>query len=426
MITMTDYAKRRAQLLRTIEPDGVVIVPAASERIRNGDVHYPFRQDSDFYYLTGFPEPDAVMVLMPYRSQVEYILFSRPRDPEQEQWDGRRIGQQEAKRHFLADHAYDINQFDGWLSTLLKSKRHLYYSVGYHSQWDKRIIRLLRSVRGVTLCEALPLIHELRVIKTPAEIALIQEAVNITVDAHTSAIMACEPGMNECELEAVLSYEFKSRGAMHPAYPHIVASGKHATTLHYNDNNKRIGQDELVLIDAGAEYRCYAADITRTFPANGHFSPEQRAIYEIVLSAQLAGIRAVKPGARWASIQEVVVRVIVEGLKELGILKGRVSDLIEKKAYLPFYMHGSGHWLGLDVHDAGRYQEKGKPRSLKPGMVLTVEPGIYISALPGVAKRWHYMGVRIEDDVLVTPNGCRVLSAQLPKTVDELEAMMGT
>jgi Xaa-Pro aminopeptidase len=268
-------------------------------------------------------------------------------------------------------------------------------------------------------------IHEMRLIKSPAEIALMRKAAEISAQAHIRAMQFCKPGVNEYQLEAEIMYEFQRNGARHPAYTSIVGGGANACILHYISNNEKVKDGELVLIDAGAEYNYYAADITRTFPANGRFSVEQRAIYELVLKSQLAAIKAVRPGAAWPSMQAAIVKVLTQGLIDLGILKGRLNDLIAKEAYFPFYMHKSGHWLGLDVHDAGRYKIDGKWRTLKPGMVLTVEPGIYISAdIPGVHKRWHNIGVRIEDDVLVTAKGCDILSRDVPKSVADIEALM--
>jgi Xaa-Pro aminopeptidase len=269
-------------------------------------------------------------------------------------------------------------------------------------------------------------VHEMRLIKSPSEIALMRKAAEISARAHIRAMQFCKPGMNEYQLEAEVHYEFQRHGARFPAYTSIVGSGANACILHYITNNQPIKNGDLVLIDAGAEYHYYAADITRTFPANGRFSAEQRAIYELVLKSQLAGIKAVRPGVAWPTVQTVIVKILTQGLLDLGILKGRLNDLIEKEAYFPFYMHKSGHWLGIDVHDAGRYKIHGKWRTLQAGMVLTVEPGLYISAdTPGVHKRWHNIGVRIEDDVLVTPNGNDVLSRDVPKSIAEIEALMG-
>ncbi len=431
---MSDYAKRRKELMKMIGAEGVVIIPSANEIIRNNDARFPFRQNSDFYYLTGFDEPEAVAVLAPKRKGGEFILFNRVRNREHEIWDGPRAGQQGAKKIYGADESYPIEKFPEMLVELLAGRTSVHYPVGSNMAFDRLIIKSLNEIRAkirsgsqspVELVDVLPSLHEMRLIKSSAEIALMQKAVDITAGAHLRAMQACEPGKYEYELEAELMYEFVRNGALSPAYTSIVGSGRNSCILHYIANNKKIASGDVVLIDAGAEYQNYAADITRTFPANGKFTPEQRDIYQLVLDAQLAAIKTVKPGAAWPAAQQVIVKTITQGLIDLKILKGRLSTLLEKQAYLPFYMHKSGHWLGLDVHDVGRYRIGDKWRSLQPGMVLTVEPGIYISSdIPGVHKRWHNIGVRIEDDVLVTKKGCDVLSKDIPKEVADIEAIM--
>lgn len=434
MIKMSEYAKRRKALMQKIGPTGIVILPAAKEALRNGDTFYPYRQNSDFYYLTGYSEPDAVLILAPKRKAGEYLLFNLVRDPDHEIWDGPRVGQAGACKDFLADAAYPISELETMLPMLLADRKTIHYPLLRHKSFDGVIRRAVNKIRAksrgdsslpITCVDVIPSIHEMRLFKSPDEVAMMQKAVDISAYGHVRAMAVCKPGMNECELDAVLTYEFKRHGAPHAAYPSIVGSGKNTCVLHYVLNDKKIADDALVLIDAGAEYKNYAADITRTFPANGRFTDAQRAIYEIVLAAQLAGIRTVKPGSSWNAAQAVIEKTITQGLIDLGILKGKLADLLEKKAYFPFYMHRSGHWLGLDVHDAGSYKLNDKWRPLKPGMVLTVEPGIYIPAtIPGVHKRWHNIGVRIEDDVLVTAKGCRVLSQHIPKTIAEIEAIM--
>lgn len=434
MIKMTEYAKRRKELLQKLGPNDIVILPAAKDMIRNNDAHYPFRQDSDFYYLTGFEEPDAVMVLIPKRKEGEYILFNRVRDRDREIWDGPRAGQEGAVKEFLADESFPIEQFPAMLPELLVGKEKIHYPLGRNRKFDKKLMLGVNQVRsrvrgGVKSPEAFidtsPSLHEMRLFKSPAEIAVMKKAGEITERAHLNAMKACKPGMYEYQLEAELIYEFNVNGARTPAYTSIVGAGKNSCILHYVNNNQKIEDGDLVLIDAGAEYQNYAADVTRTFPANGKFSAEQRAIYEIVLEAQLAGIKAVKPGASWMAAQTAIVKVITQGLVDLGILKGQVDGLIEKNAYFPFYMHRSGHWLGLDVHDVGQYRIDNKWRALEPNMLLTVEPGIYISSdIPNVPKRWHNIGVRIEDDVLVTEGGREILTAGAPKTVEDIEAVM--
>ena len=434
MIKMAEYAKRRKSLMRELGAKSAIILPAAPEAHRNGDAVYAFRQQSDFYYLTGFDEPEAVMVLLPKRKEGEYILFNRVRDRDREIWDGPRAGQEGARRHFLADQAYPIDEFEAMLPELLIGREIIHYPLGMNSHFEEVLMTAVNKLRArirsgmqspIMFADVTPSIHEMRLFKSKAEIAAMQKAVDITASAHMNAMRACKPGMHEYELEAELTYAFQRQGARYAAYSSIVGAGKNSCILHYVANNQKIHDGDLVLIDAGAEYDYYAADITRTFPANGRFSEEQRAIYEIVLEAQLAAIKAVKPGALWTAPQDAVVKIITRGLRDLGILKGKLNDLIEKQAYLPFYMHRSGHWLGLDVHDAGRYKINDAWRKLKPGNVLTVEPGIYISAdIKGVHKRWHNIGVRIEDDVVVTKKGCDVLSHRIPKSIEDIEALM--
>lgn len=434
MIKMTEYAKRRKALMQKLGPTGIVILPAAPKVIRNGDAHYPYRQNSDFYYLTGFDEPDAVLILAPKRKDGEYILFSQVRNPEHEKWEGPIVGQINARKQFLADQAFPITQFETILPTLLSERKSIHYTLGQNKAFDSIIMQAVNQLRAkirggaqspITFVDLDPSIHEMRLFKSPTEVDLIQKAINITGSAHIHAMQFCQPGINECELDALLTYEFKRQGSPYPAYTSIVGAGANTCVLHYTQNNKIIADGDLVLIDAGAEYQNYAADITRTFPANGRFSPEQRAVYEVVLASQLAGIKKIKSGHAWMAVQEAIIKVITEGLIELGILKGKLSELMAKKAYLPFYMHQSGHWLGLDVHDVGQYKINTKWRKLMPGMVLTVEPGIYISAdIPNVHKRWHNIGVRIEDDVLVTDTGCKVLSQYIPKTIADIETIM--
>lgn len=434
MIKMTEYAKRRQRLMKQIGPTGMVILSAASEVPRNGDAVYPFRQNSDFYYLTGFAEPEAVLVLAPRRKEGEYILFNRVRDRAREIWDGPRAGQEGACKDFLADQAFPMADLPRLLPALLDGRQTIHYTLGLNKSFEAVLFEAVNTLRakirsGVqspfSFSDIAPTIHEMRLFKSPAEMALMQKAVDITAKAHLRAMRACQPGTYEHELEAELMYEFQRHGARFSAYSSIVGAGRNSCILHYVSNNARIADGDMVLIDAGSEYQNYASDITRTFPANGHFSSEQRAIYDLVLAAQLAAIKAVKPGAVWTAPQEIIVKIITQGLIDLGLLKGRLDSLIEQEAYFPFYMHRSGHWLGLDVHDAGRYKIGDKWRKLESGMVLTVEPGIYISSdIPGVPKRWHNIGVRIEDDVHVTAKGCEVLSEDIPKRADVIEAIM--
>lgn len=434
MIKMSEYAKRRKQIMQKIGPTGVVIVPSSPEIERNGDANYPFRQNSDFYYLTGFDEPDAILVLVPHRTGGEFILFNRVHDKEREIWDGPRAGQEGACKDFLADEAFPITEIENHLPRLLAEKEAIYYPVGLKASFDALIFRTISELKAgvrsgvkapIAFIDVGNLLHEMRLFKSKAEIALIQEAIDITDLGHRRAMATCKAGLKEYELEAELLYEFYRHGSRFPAYSSIVGSGENTCVLHYSKNNRVILENDLVLIDAGAEYQNYAADITRTFPANGHFSAEQRAIYELVFESQRAAMKAIRPGVTFNVMQEIIVKVLTEGLIEVGILKGKLNDLLEKGAYRSFYMHRSGHWLGLDVHDAGAYKVDGKWRKLAPGMVFTVEPGLYISAhIPGVHRRWHNIGIRIEDNVLVTDKGYEVLSHKIPKRIDEIEMIM--
>jgi Xaa-Pro aminopeptidase len=434
MITKNEFAKRRQHIMKKIGRSGIIILVAAPVAARNGDSHYPYRQNSDFYYLTGFDEPEAVAIIAPNRKEGEFILFNRIRHRQEEIWTGIRAGQEGACRLFGADEAYPISDLEKKLPELLEGREEIYYTIGLDHDFDKLLLSGINKIRGkirggiyppIIFKDITDTLHEMRLIKSPAEIKLMRKAAEISAAAHQRAMQACQPGMNEYQLEAEIIHEFQRNGARYTAYNSIVGSGGNSCILHYNDNNKMIDKNSVVLIDAGCEYQYYASDITRTFPANGRFSPEQKAVYEIVLAAQLAGIQAVRPGASWSAMQTAIVKIITQGLIDLGILKGKLDALIEKEAYFPFYMHKSGHWLGMDVHDVGRYKVNGKWRVLRPGMALTVEPGIYISSdLPNVHKRWHNIGVRIEDDVLVTAKGNEVLSCHAPKEIETIEHLM--
>jgi Xaa-Pro aminopeptidase len=434
MLKMTEFAKRRKALMQVVGARGIIILPSAPVAHRNGDCEYPFRQHSDFYYLTGFEEPEAVAVFLPKRSDGEFILFSRVRDRDKEIWEGLRAGQHGAKEIFGADEAYPIAELEDILPELLSGREEIHYNVGIDKIFDDVLFTAMNKIRSkirnglqspLIFVDIVHTIHEMRLIKSPGEIALMQKAADISAGAHIRAMQACAPGLNEYQLEAEISYEFQRHGARFSAYNSIVGSGANSCILHYVNNNKIIQQNDIVLIDAGCEYQNYAADITRTFPASGKFSPEQRAIYEIVLAAQVAGIKAIRPGAAWPAAQKAIVKIITQGLLDLGLLKGKLDDLIDKQAYFPFYMHKSGHWLGLDVHDVGRYKINGKWRTLEAGMVLTVEPGIYISAdLPNVPDRWKNIGVRIEDDIVVTEKGAHILTDKVPKKIADIEVLM--
>jgi len=431
---MKEFATRRAQLIKQIGPSGIAIIKAAPISFRNHYHEYPYRQNSDFYYLTGFNEPEAILILAPNFADGEFILFCQPNDPEKEVWNGYRAGQAGAKNIYGADVAWDIGLFKEKFSQLLENRNKIYYPVGMDLKFDKNIFRAVNNLRGKIrngafwpneFVDIQPLIHEMRVIKSPDEINLMRKAGEISTLGHIRAMQACKPGMYEYQIEAELIYTFLKHGSQSHAYTPIVGSGENTCILHYVNNNKKIADGDLVLIDAGCEYQCYASDITRTFPANGKFSAEQRAVYEVVLAAQLAGINALRPGNNWDDIENNITRTLVEGLTEIGLLKGNVDSLIETKAYLPFYMHRCGHFLGLDTHDAGRYKVDAGWRILQPGMVRTMEPGLYISAkIPNIPERWHNIGIRIEDDVLITATGNEVLNAKLPKKIDDIENIM--
>ncbi len=433
MITLKEYQARRRDLAMRLPPDCVAVIPAASESLRNGDVYYRFRQDSDFYYLTGFNEPDALLLISSGPSG-QCLLFNRPRDPAQEQWTGKRLGQDGAREVLGIDLAFSIATLDTQLPDLLAGKRALYYELGRIPLWEKRILDAWLVVRGrarrgvqapESFCDLGPILGEMRLFKSAAEIGLMQQAAQISVAAHQRAMRACQQISNEYQLEAELLYEFSRHGCRGVAYDPIVAGGNNACILHYTENNQPLEKGDLVLIDAGGEFENYAADITRTFPINGRFSPEQRLIYDLVLRSQKAGIACVRPGCAWDEVQRTIVHILTEGLVELGLLQGAVNELIEREAYKSFYMHQSGHWLGLDVHDCGPYKIEGKWRPLEPGMVLTVEPGLYISAdTPGVDRRWWGIGVRIEDDILVTKDGHDNLTGALAVEIDDLEALV--
>jgi len=428
-----EFAGRRRELMRMMGHGNIAIVPAAHERIRNRDSHYPFRQDSDFHYLSGFPEPNAVLVLVPGRRQAEYILFCRERDPLMETWNGRRAGPEGASREYGVDDAFPIGDIDDILPGLLENRERVFYTMGNYSEFDKRVIGWVNGLRaqaksGMHTPEEFVsldhLLHDMRLYKSKAELALMRHAASISVRAHERAIRVCRPGMNEAELEAEFLYEFRRHGGV-PAYNSIVGGGANSCILHYVENNQSLRDGELVLIDAACEYQCYATDVTRTFPVNGRYTAEQRAIYDLVLKAQLAAIDKMRAGNHWNTPHEEAVKILTAGLVKLGLLKGPVNKLIKDETYKKFYMHRTGHWLGLDVHDVGDYKVGDEWRELEPGMVMTAEPGIYIAAgTRGVHKRWWNIGVRIEDDVLVTRGEPEVLTGALIKQADEIEAYM--
>jgi Xaa-Pro aminopeptidase len=428
------FARRRQEVMQQMG-GGVAILPTAPQFIRNRDVHYRFRPDSDFYYLTHFPEPDAVAVLVPGREHGEFILFCREKNPEKEIWEGRRAGLEGAREHYGADDAFPIDDIDDILPGLLENREKVFYSMGRFKDFDARLMGWVNEVRGKArngvhapgeFVDLNHILHELRLLKRPEEVKLMKRAAKISSAAHRRAMQACRPGMMEYEVEAELVYEFKKGGSPYPAYPPIVGGGANSCILHYTENSDELHNGELLLIDAGAEIDGYAADITRTFPVNGKFSGEQRAVYELVLAAQHAAIEQARPGRHWNEPHDAAVRVLTQGLKDLGLLKGNdVEGHIEKGDYKRFYMHRTGHWLGMDVHDVGDYKIEDSWRLLEPGMVLTVEPGLYIAAgSPDTDARWWNIGVRIEDDVLLTRDGNEILSQDAPKQVGEIEALM--
>jgi Xaa-Pro aminopeptidase len=426
------YAARRARLARQMK-NGVAVIPTAPERTRNRDAQYPYRFDSYFYYLTGFREPDAVLVVIASDSEPKSVLFCRQKDPEREVWDGFRFGPEAARATFGLDEAHPTPKLDEAMPELLSNQPVLYCHLGADPAWDSRVMGWVNDVRGrsragVTAPQSISDVHvhldEMRLVKDRVEIDVMRRAAEISTGAHRRAMKAAKAGVGEFEIEAELMHEFRRHGAQAPAYTPIVASGDHACVLHYVENAGVLRDGELLLIDAGCELDGYASDITRTFPVNGRFSAPQRELYELVLAAQHAAIGEVKPGARWNEGHDAAVKVLAQGFIDLGLLEGSLGEVIESEAYKKFYMHRTGHWLGLDVHDAGDYKRDGEWRELQPGMVLTVEPGCYIRPGPGVPERYAGIGIRIEDDALVTESGCEIITAAAPKAVADIEALM--
>ncbi len=427
------FARRRRALMDRIGPRAAAVFPAAPMSTRSNDVEYRYRQDSDLLYLTGFEEPEAVCLLLPGHPKDEFVLFVQPRDPEREVWTGRRAGVEGAIERFGAQMAYNIDQLEQKIGEYVGEREQLYYGFGRDAAFNERVVRWMqrwhalrpRSGTGpVTLIDPREIVHDMRLFKDADELACMRKAIAISSEAHRAAMRSARPGAREHEIEALLDYTFRREGGSGPAYPSIVASGGNATVLHYTSNNCELRGEDLLLIDAGAEYGGYCADITRTFPLGRQFTPPQRAVYELVLEAQLAAIEAIRPGARYEDPHRRAVEVLVDGLLRLKLLSGDREEIIAKEQYRPFYMHRTSHWLGLDVHDVGKYKVEGASRLLAPGMVLTVEPGIYIGPdRTDVDPRYCGIGVRIEDDVLVTPDGHEVLSAAAPKSVAEIETL---
>jgi Xaa-Pro aminopeptidase len=435
MIKPAEFARRRKQLMRMADEDAILILPSAPLRVRSHDTHYPYRQDSDFWYLSGFPEPEAVLVLVPGRKHGETLLFCRDRDPEREAWDGPRAGPEGAVEAYGVDDAYPITDLDEILPGLLEGRSRVYYHFGRDTEFDLKLIGWVNRVRSQVRQGAQPpheflelghLLHELRLFKSAAELKLMRRAAAIAAEAQLAAMRATRPGGREYEVEAALQYVYRKNDAV-AAYEPIVGAGANGCVLHYRANSGPLADGALLLCDAGAEYANYASDITRTWPVNGHYSKEQRALYELVLKAQAAAMEQARPGRPWILGHEAAVEVLTEGMLSLGLLKGTLKAALQSGAYRKFYMHKTGHWLGLDVHDVGEYKVAGDYRELEPGMVFTIEPGIYITpGSKGVPAKWQGIGIRIEDDVVVTADGHEVLTNAVPRDADAVEAVLAS
>jgi len=433
MIKPREYARRRNQLMSMAGEGSVVILRAAPVRVRNSDVHYPYRQDSDFLYLTGFREPNAVLVLVPGEKDGASILFCRERDPEKEMWDGAMAGTDAAVAVHGMDEAHPVDTVGRVLPELLQDRTRVYHHLGRDVEFDHQLIGWLNDFRGKTrrsfhapeeIVDLGHLLHEMRLFKSRGELAAMRRAARISSGAQVRGMRACRPGLTEAHIHAELVHEYMIHGC-ESAYPPIVGGGANACVLHYTTNDQPLADGDLLLVDAGCEYDGYASDITRTYPVNGRFTGEQRALYEVVLTAQEQAIEAVRDGVQWDDIHDVAVETLTDGLLELGILEGDREEAIEKGLYENYYLHKTGHWLGLDTHDVGDYQVDGHSRVLEPGMVLTVEPGIYIRTDDEqVDERWRGLGIRIEDDVVVTRDAPEVITDRVPKALDEIEALM--
>jgi len=426
MVSQTSYLQRRQRVMQWAGPGALVIVPAAPERVRSRNSLYPYRQDSDLWYLSGFPEPEAVLVLAPGRAQGQTLLFCRPRDPVREAWDGPRVGPDGAVNAWGIDAAWPISELDSVLPSLLAGCTRVYCSDPGHPLLAHLLAEVGRRDTGPAdgICDPGPFLHEMRLFKDAEELSLMRHAAAISVKAHAAAMRAARPGLHEYQLQAEIEYVFGQHGAV-PAYESIVGAGANGCVLHYRANTARILDGDLVLIDAGCEYHGYAADITRTFPGKGRFTPEQRALHDLVHHAHAAALDQARPGVAWDSMQMAAVEVLTDGLLRLGLLQGGMQQQLDSAGYKRFYPHKSGHWLGLDVHDVGAYEVAGRSRPLQPGMVLTIEPGLYIPpGLEGVERKWWGIGIRIEDDILITEQGHEILTAGLARSADEVEAWM--
>lgn len=435
-IDLDQFVARRKALMSNMPADSIAIIPSAQMKQRNNDVEYPFRQDSSFYYLTGFNEPDAMLLLIPGRASGETVLFCRERDKLMEIWNGYRSGPDGAVNDFAFDEAHAIGEIDDVLPALLNGMSRIYYSIGQDEELDQQIRHWLNLIRGKVRQGAVAptelvmldhLLNEMRLIKGTEEQDLMRRAGEISAQGHVKAMELCKPGLMEYQLEAEILHHFAMQGARQPAYSTIVGGGSNACILHYIENDQPLADGDLVLIDAGCELEHYAGDITRTFPVNGQFSEPQAALYSLVLKAQKACIDLAKPGVLWDAVHDCSVEVLTKGLIELGLLKESLEEAIAAGSYRDFYMHRIGHWLGMDVHDVGDYKVENQWRPLEPGMVMTIEPGLYVAAdNMDVDPCWRGIGIRIEDDILITESGCEVLTAAVPKEIDEIEALMAS
>ncbi|MBX2878871.1 MAG: Xaa-Pro aminopeptidase [Granulosicoccus sp.] len=427
-----EMKRRRRALMRIMGDQSIALIPAASHKMRSRDTEYPYRADSNMLYLTGFDEPEALMVLVPNRKAGQYLMFCRERDPDKETWHGRRLGVEDAPAVLGADDAFPIGDIDDILPGLLENKQSVYHTLGKDQRFDAQLLGWLKKARmsrrpdGGVPDSFISLdyhLNELRLFKSRAEITMIKRAGKLSAAAHCRAMKAACPGMREYELEAELIAEYTAHGATHAFLP-IVGSGANGCILHYTDNRDVINDGDLVLIDSGAEVGGYAGDITRTFPANGKFSEAQKTVYQIVLAAQHAAIDAIKPGSHWNDPHTAAVKVLTRGLRDIGVLKGGLRQLMKDKAYRPYYMHRTGHWLGLDVHDVGDYKIDGEWRVLEPGMVMTIEPGLYLGQSRKIPRQFRNIGIRIEDNVVVTQEGCEVITNSVPTEIGDIESMM--
>ena len=426
-----NFSERRDLLADKVLEDSAIIVSAASVKSRISDTEYSYRQDSNFYYLSGYEEPESLILIRPNQDKERFVIFCRDRDPLREQWDGFRTGQEGVIQDYGADAAYSINSIDEIMPKLLEGTKNIYFSMSAPCGVDAKISSWVEDIRKNTRSGAEPpqnllsldsILHEMRLIKESDEMDLMKKAANITTEAHIRAMQSVRPGMYEYQLEAEYLYAFNKNGARSPAYNSIVGGGNNSCILHYVENNAELQDGDLVLVDAGCEYQYYASDVTRTFPVNGKFSPEQREIYSIVLEAHKQSMEQAKPGNKWNLMHEKSVEVIVEGLLSIGLLQGSRDEIIDKGEYSKFYMHRIGHWLGMDVHDVGSYKQDGDWRPLEEGMVMTVEPGIYIlDSMEGVDDKWKGIGVRIEDDIAITESGFEILTPDVPRTIEEVE-----